>query len=131
VSVELANQPSPLLPALEVRGLVKHYPGVKALDGIDFFVNQNEVLGLAGENGAGKSTLLKALVGLVRPDAGQIYVRGEKVRMRSVVDAANHGVGMVFQEQSLVPNLTAAENIVLGSEGAGVRRGLYRWETLL
>ncbi|WP_315095067.1 sugar ABC transporter ATP-binding protein [uncultured Cellulomonas sp.] len=130
MSVELANQSSPLLPALEVRGLVKHYPGVKALDGVDFVVHQNEVLGLAGENGAGKSTLLKALVGLVRPDAGQIYVRGEKVRMRSVVDAANHGVGMVFQEQSLVPNLTAAENIVLGSEGPGVRRGLYRWETM-
>lgn len=134
MSIELANQQSPLpaslLPALEVRGLVKHYPGVKALDGVDFYVNQNEVLGLAGENGAGKSTLLKALVGLVRPDAGQIYVRGEKVRMRSVVDAANHGVGMVFQEQSLVPNLTAAENIVLGSEGPGVRRGMYRWDTM-
>ncbi|MBL0749960.1 sugar ABC transporter ATP-binding protein [Nocardioides baculatus] len=116
--------------ALEVRGLVKHYPGVKALDGVDLVVKQNEVLGLAGENGAGKSTLLKALVGLVRPDAGEIWVRGEKVRLRSVVDAADHGIGMVFQEQSLVPNLTAAENIVLGSEGAGVRRGVYRWDTM-
>ena len=57
-------------------------------------------------------------------------MRGEKVRLRSVVDAANHGVGMVFQEQSLVPNLTAAENIVLGSEGPGVRRGIYRWDTM-
>jgi len=116
--------------ALEVRGLVKHYPGVKALDGVDLVVKQNEVLGLAGENGAGKSTLLKALVGLVRPDAGEIWVRGEKVKLRSVVDAADHGIGMVFQEQSLVPNLTAAENIVLGSEGAGVRRGVYRWDTM-
>jgi ribose transport system ATP-binding protein len=116
--------------ALEVRGLVKHYPGVKALDGVDLVVRQNEVLGLAGENGAGKSTLLKALVGLVRPDAGEIWVRGEKVRLKSVVDAANHGIGMVFQEQSLVPNLTAAENIVLGSEGRGVRRGIYRWDTM-
>lgn len=116
--------------ALEVRGLVKHYPGVKALDGVDLVVRQNEVLGLAGENGAGKSTLLKALVGLVRPDAGEIWVRGEKVRLKSVVDAADHGIGMVFQEQSLVPNLTAAENIVLGSEGPGVRRGIYRWETM-
>jgi len=130
VSAELANQTGPLVPALEVRGLVKHYPGVKALDGVDFVVHQNEVLGLAGENGAGKSTLLKALVGLVRPDRGEIYVRGEKVRLRSVVDAADHGVGMVFQEQSLVPNLTAAENIVLGSEGRGVRRGVYRWDTM-
>ncbi|WP_134765622.1 sugar ABC transporter ATP-binding protein [Nocardioides sp. 1609] len=116
--------------ALEVRGLVKHYPGVKALDGVDFHVNQHEVLGLAGENGAGKSTLLKALVGLVKPDGGDIYVRGEKVRLRSVVEAAGHGIGMVFQEQSLVPNLTAAENIVLGSEAAGVRRGVYRWKTM-
>ena len=113
-----------------MRGLVKHYPGVKALDGVDLVVRQHEVLGLAGENGAGKSTLLKALVGLVRPDAGEICVRGEKVRLRSVVDAADHGIGMVFQEQSLVPNLTAAENIVLGSEGPGVRRGIYRWDTM-
>ncbi|MCO8276175.1 sugar ABC transporter ATP-binding protein [Actinoplanes sp. TRM 88003] len=116
--------------ALEVRGLVKHYPGVKALDGVDLVVRPNEVLGLAGENGAGKSTLLKALVGLVTPDKGQILVRGESVKLRNVVDAANHGIGMVFQEQSLVPNLTAAENIVLGSEGAGVRRGIYRWDVM-
>ncbi|MDO9456445.1 sugar ABC transporter ATP-binding protein [Nocardioides sp.] len=124
-----ARPTAPVL-ALEVRGLVKHYPGVKALDGVDFTVRQNEVLGLAGENGAGKSTLLKALVGLVKPDAGDIYVRGEKVKLRSVVDAAGKGIGMVFQEQSLVPNLTAAENIVLGSEGRGVRGGIYRWETM-
>ncbi|HSU01476.1 MAG TPA: sugar ABC transporter ATP-binding protein [Nocardioides sp.] len=124
-----AKTPAPVH-ALEVRGLVKHYPGVKALDGVDLVVHQNEVLGLAGENGAGKSTLLKALVGLVRPDAGEIWVRGEKVRLRSVVDAADHGIGMVFQEQSLVPNLTAAENIVLGSEGKGVRRGIYRWDAM-
>ncbi|SNT48745.1 ribose transport system ATP-binding protein [Asanoa hainanensis] len=116
--------------ALEVRGLVKHYPGVTALDGVDLAVRPNEVLGLAGENGAGKSTLLKALVGLVTPDAGTIHVRGEQVKLRSVVDAANHGIGMVFQEQSLVPNLTAAENIVLGSEGPAVRRGIYRWDVM-
>ncbi len=116
--------------ALEVRGLVKHYPGVKALDGVDLVVHEHEVLGLAGENGAGKSTLLKALVGLVKPDAGEIWVRGEQVRLKSVVDAADHGIGMVFQEQSLVPNLTAAENIVLGSEGPGIRRGVYRWDAM-
>jgi ribose transport system ATP-binding protein len=134
VTTNLQTQPDPRVPApapaLEVRGLVKHYPGVKALDGVDLVVRQHEVLGLAGENGAGKSTLLKALVGLVRPDGGEIWVRGEKVRLRSVVDAADHGIGMVFQEQSLVPNLTAAENIVLGSEGPGVRRGIYRWNTM-
>ena len=134
MTTNLQAQPETEAPApvnaLEVRGLVKHYPGVKALDGVDLVVRQNEVLGLSGENGAGKSTLLKALVGLVRPDAGGIWVRGEKVRLRSVVEAADHGIGMVFQEQSLVPNLTAAENIVLGSEGPGVRRGIYRWDTM-
>ena len=70
------------------------------------------------------------MVGLVRPDAGEIYVRGEQVRLRSVVDAAHHGIGPVFQERSLVPNLTAAENIVLGSEGVGVRGGVYRWDAM-
>ncbi|MBO0609285.1 sugar ABC transporter ATP-binding protein [Myceligenerans salitolerans] len=134
MTTNLSRRPEPRVPAsapaLEVRGLVKHYPGVKALDGVDLVVRRNEVLGLAGENGAGKSTLLKALVGLVRPDAGEIWVRGEKVRLGSITDAANHGIGMVFQEQSLVPNLTAAENIVLGSEGPGVRHGIYRWNTL-
>ena len=70
--------------ALEVRGLVDRILGVKALDGVDLVARQHEVLGLVGENGAGKSTLLKALVGLVRPDAGQIWVRGGKVRLRSV-----------------------------------------------
>jgi ribose transport system ATP-binding protein len=134
MTTNLQTQPEPRVhapvPALEVRGLVKHYPGVKALDGVDLVVRQHEVLGLAGENGAGKSTLLKALVGLVRPDGGEIWVRGEKVRLRSIVEAADHGIGMVFQEQSLVPNLTAAENIVLGSEGPGVRRGVYRWKTM-
>lgn len=132
MSVPAEREPavSAPVPALEVRGLVKHYPGVKALDGVDLVVHQHEVLGLAGENGAGKSTLLKALVGLVTPDAGEIYVRGEAVKLRSVVEAAGHGIGMVFQEQSLVPNLTAAENILLGSEGAAVRRGVYRWDVM-
>ncbi|MEV0458268.1 sugar ABC transporter ATP-binding protein [Catellatospora methionotrophica] len=132
MSVPAEREPatSAPVPALEVRGLVKHYPGVKALDGVDLVVHQHEVLGLAGENGAGKSTLLKALVGLVTPDAGEIYVRGEPVKLRSVVEAADHGIGMVFQEQSLVPNLTAAENILLGSEGGAVRRGVYRWDVM-
>ncbi|MEU7826561.1 sugar ABC transporter ATP-binding protein [Catellatospora sp. NPDC049133] len=132
MSVPAEREPttSAPVPALEVRGLVKHYPGVKALDGVDLVVHQHEVLGLAGENGAGKSTLLKALVGLVTPDAGEIYVRGEAVKLRSVVDAADHGIGMVFQEQSLVPNLTAAENILLGGEGGAVRRGVYRWDVM-
>ncbi|MFI6480895.1 sugar ABC transporter ATP-binding protein [Nonomuraea sp. NPDC050663] len=115
---------------LEVEGLRKAYPGVVALDGVSLHVRRHEVVGLAGENGAGKSTLLKALTGLVRPDAGSIRVRGRELRLRGVAHAASEGIGMVFQEQSLVPNLTAAENILLGCEGQGVRHGVYRWRRL-
>ncbi|GAA4038741.1 sugar ABC transporter ATP-binding protein [Nonomuraea soli] len=115
---------------IEVSGLRKAYPGVVALDGVSLQIRPHEVVGLAGENGAGKSTLLKALVGLVRPDSGTIRIRGREVRLRGVAQAATEGIGMVFQEQSLVPNLTAAENILLGCEGSAVRLGLYRWRRL-
>ncbi len=120
----------PVVPVLAVRGLTKRYPGVLALDGMDLEVRPHEVVGLIGENGAGKSTLLKSLVGLARPDAGSIAVRGQEVRLRGVAHAASVGIGMVFQEQSLVPNITVAENILLGAEGAGVRGGLFRWQRM-
>ena len=115
---------------LEVRDLSKRYPGVVALDRVSLHVKRHEVIGLAGENGAGKSTLLKALVGLVQPDSGTIAVRGTPVQVQNVADAARHGIGMVFQEQSLVPNISAAENILLGCEGRAVRAGIFRTRTL-
>ena len=117
-------------PVLSVEGLVKRYPGVAALDRMSFEVRPREVVGLIGENGAGKSTLLKCLVGLVRPDEGQIRVRGDAVRLRGVTHAGSVGVGMVFQEQSLVPNISVAENILLGAERSGARGGIYRWSTM-
>ncbi len=117
-------------PVLAVRGLTKRYPGVVALDGMDLQIGPREVVGLIGENGAGKSTLLKSLVGLAQPDAGSIEVRGQEVRLRGVAHAASVGIGMVFQEQSLVPNITVAENILLGAEGTAVRGGLFRWRRL-
>ena len=117
-------------PVLEVVNLHKRYPGVVALGGVSFRVGRHEVVGLAGENGAGKSTLLKILVGLERPDSGSVRVRGRDVRLRGVAHAAAEGIGMVFQEQSLIPNLTAAENVLLGCEGAGVRFGVYNWRRL-
>ena len=115
---------------LDVEAVHKRYPGVIALNGVSLRVGRHEVVGLAGENGAGKSTLLKILVGLERPDSGALRVRGREVRLRGVARAAAEGIGMVFQEQSLVPNLTAAENILLGCEGAAVRLGVYRWRRL-
>lgn len=120
----------PSTPVVSVEGLTKRFPGVTALDGMSFEIRPREVVGLIGENGAGKSTLLKTLVGLNQPDEGTIRVRGEAVNMRGVAEAAAAGIGMVFQEQSLVPNITVAENILLGAEGAGVRGGLYRWGRL-
>ncbi|MTV27870.1 sugar ABC transporter ATP-binding protein [Nitriliruptoraceae bacterium ZYF776] len=97
---------------------------------MSFEVRPHEVVGLIGENGAGKSTLLKSLVGLNQPDEGTIRVRGESVTLRGVAHAGSVGIGMVFQEQSLVPNITVAENILLGAERAGVRGGVYRWREL-
>lgn len=117
-------------PVLAVDNLVKRYPGVVALDHMSFEVRPREVVGLIGENGAGKSTLLKSLVGLVQPDEGEIRVRGETVKLRGVSQAGAAGIGMVFQEQSLVPNITVAENILLAAERTGVRGGIYRWSKM-
>jgi ribose transport system ATP-binding protein len=117
-------------PVLSVENLTKQFPGVTALDGMSFEVRPREVVGLIGENGAGKSTLLKTLVGLNQPDEGTIRVRGEAVTLRGVAHAGQVGVGMVFQEQSLVPNITVAENILLGAERTGIKGGVYRWSEM-
>lgn len=117
-------------PVLSVIDLKKRYAETTALAGVTFEVRPHEVVGLIGENGAGKSTLLKSLVGLVQPDSGRIELRGTAVKLRSVLQAGSVGIGMVFQEQSLIPNITVAENILLGAEGSAVRGGLYRWGEL-
>lgn len=115
---------------LSLDGVGKRFPGTVALDGATMDVRRHEVVGLIGENGAGKSTLLKILAGLQRPDSGTMSVAGEKVRFNNVNEAMAHGVAMVFQEQSLVPNVSVAENIFLGNEGESVRAGTYRWKNL-
>ena len=109
---------------IELKGVVKNFPGVRALKGIDFTIYKNEIIGLVGENGAGKSTLMKILIGLHRIDGGTMTVRGEQLQFKDPDDAVRHGVGMVFQEQSLLPNLTVAENIVLCHEQGFKRGGL-------
>jgi ribose transport system ATP-binding protein len=103
-------------PVLELRRIRKSYPGVVALDEVDFVVYRNEIVGLIGENGAGKSTLMKILIGLIQPDAGLYKLRGAPVTLRDPAAAARHGVGMVFQEGSLVPNLSIMENLFLCHE---------------
>ena len=103
-------------PLLEMRGICKEYPGVKALDGVDFTVYPGEVHALVGENGAGKSTLIKIIMGIEHADSGQIIYNGAETSFRNSLDAKNHGVSAVFQELSQVPYLTVAENIFLGRE---------------
>src|SRR4026207_2005407 len=103
-------------PVLELRGITKQFPGVLANDHVDFDLRRGEVHALLGENGAGKSTLMNVLYGLYQPDEGQILVKGEPVRFHSPKDAINQGIGMVHQHFMLIPVMTVAENIVLGTE---------------
>ena len=101
---------------LELRGISKGFPGVKALSGIDLSVNAGEIHALLGENGAGKSTLMKILSGIYRPDEGHIVVDGQERHFHDYHDAVAAGIGIVFQEFSLIPYLNAVENIFLGRE---------------
>ena len=99
---------------LEMRGIVKRFPGVLANSNVDFDVNAGEVQALLGENGAGKSTLMRQLYGLYQPDEGQILIDGQPVIFRSPADAIRAGIGMIHQHFMLVPTLTVAENVALG-----------------
>ena len=101
---------------LEMRGIVKQFPGVLANDNVDLDLRRGEVHALLGENGAGKSTLMNILYGLYKPDAGEIYVHGKRVTFHSAKDAIDEGLGMVHQHFMLIPVMTVAENIVLATE---------------
>jgi len=101
---------------LEMRGIVKSFPGVRALRGVDLTLAGGEVLALLGENGAGKSTLMRILGGAQQPDSGTIRLSGREVDLRTPHDAQRAGVAVIYQEFNLVPALTAAENIFLGRE---------------
>ncbi len=103
-------------PLLELRGVTKAYPGVLALDRVDLELRAGEVHVLFGENGAGKSTLISLVAGVQRPDAGEIRLFGRRLEAGSVHEARAAGISAVFQEFSLVPQLTVAQNIVLGDE---------------
>ncbi|MCW8163343.1 sugar ABC transporter ATP-binding protein [Verminephrobacter aporrectodeae subsp. tuberculatae] len=107
---------------LETVALSKQYPGVLALDAVDFDLRAGEVHVLFGENGAGKSTLIALLAGAATPSSGAIRMHGVRVQFASVHDARRHGISAVFQEFSLVPTLSVAQNLGLGDEPS--RRGL-------
>jgi len=101
---------------LECHGLSKEFPGVMALDQVDFSVIRGEVHALIGENGAGKSTLIKILGGIYSPDAGVIYFKGKEIKIHSPRQAQDLGIALIHQELNLVPVLSVAENIFLGRE---------------
>lgn len=103
-------------PLVEMTGIAKSYPGVRALDGVDFTLEAGEVHVLFGENGAGKSTLISILAGVTPPTEGTIRIDGAEQSFHSVKDARAAGVGAVFQEFSLVPTMSVAQNIFLGQE---------------
>jgi simple sugar transport system ATP-binding protein len=104
------------VPAVELEGITKRYPGVVANRDVALTVEQGEVHAVVGENGAGKSTLMKIIYGMVQPDTGTIVVRGQEVHFRSPKDAINVGIGMVHQHFMLADNLTVLENVILGAE---------------
>ena len=111
---------------LQMHHIEKRFPGVLALNGVDFELRKGEIHALMGENGAGKSTLIKVLTGVYQKDGGEIVVDGESVSIRSPQDAQNKGISTVYQEITLCPNLTVAENMFIGREsGAWIRQKQY------
>jgi ABC-type uncharacterized transport system ATPase subunit len=105
-----------MAPVLEARNVTKRFPGVLANDRIDFSLEKGEVLAFLGENGAGKTTLMNILYGLYTQDEGQIFLDGQEVEIESPSDAIAQGIGMVHQHFMLVPVMTVAENVILGTE---------------
>lgn len=114
---------------LKMQNISKSFPGVKALQNVNFSVNKGEVHCLIGANGAGKSTLMKILAGVYPKDEGEIYLQGEKIQISSPADSKQLGVITIHQELSLVEHLTVAENIYLGSY-AQPRFGFVSWKRL-
>jgi ribose transport system ATP-binding protein len=120
-------------PALRLTGVSKSFGKVVAVDDVSLEIRRNEVVGLIGENGAGKSSLLKILTGIYQPDSGTIEAHGQMVKFRRPQDALSAGIAVVHQEQSLLTNLSVAENIAMSAvthKDKGITFGWYRWKKL-
>ena len=111
---------------LEMRGISKRFPGVVALDAVDFNIERGEVVALVGENGAGKSTLMKILGGVRQPDAGEIKIDGQPVKIHNVNDAIRLGIAFIHQELNVLDNLDIAANVFLGREPRNALRLIDR-----
>jgi len=113
---------------LELKGITKVFPGVKALDNVDFQLKAGEIHALMGENGAGKSTLIKTITGVHQPTGGDIFVDGKKVLFKSPRDAAQLGIAAIYQHVTAYPHLTVTENIFMGRHK--VSKGFIRWKSM-
>src|SRR5580693_10787855 len=114
---------------LELRGITKDFPGVRAVNKVDLDLRRGEVHALIGENGAGKSTLMNILGGVLRPDAGEILVVDRPVRFANPAEANRSGIAVVFQELSLVPSLSIGENIYFNRQPR-TALGFVDWKLL-
>src|SRR3954467_7553253 len=124
----LMNDANPTDALLRARGVSKSFPGVKALQEVEFRVRAGEVHALMGENGAGKSTLIKVLTGVYRRDAGEIFLGSDAIDPRTPDEAQRLGISTVYQEVNLVPYLSVAENICLGRQSTTF--GLLKWKEI-
>lgn len=116
----------PPIPLLEMKHISKSFPGVLALNNVDFTLNHGEVQALVGENGAGKSTLMKILSGVYQADAGDIFLEGKNIKIKNPRLAQDYGISTIYQEFNLVPQLSVAANIFLGREPSGLAGYLDR-----
>ena len=113
---------------LEMKKIQKSFPGVKALQEVDFRMKPGEIHSLMGENGAGKSTLIKILTGVYEKDEGTIIFNGKKVEIKNTIDAQNLGISTVYQELNMVPHLSVGENIFVGRYPK--KNNVIDWKTL-
>lgn len=117
------------IPIVEFSHITKQFPGVKALNDVSFQIKRGEVHCLLGENGAGKSTLMKILTGVYHADSGEVLINGEKVVIEDILQAQKRSIGTVFQENSLIPHLSVAENVFLTREIKN-KTGLINWKKM-
>jgi ribose transport system ATP-binding protein len=125
----LAEKKGHALPAIRMHHITKSFGGVKALDDVSFDVDEGEIRGLIGENGAGKSTLMKIISGVHTDYEGEMFIRGHRVRFSGTSDALLSGIGMIYQELSVIDCLTVAENTFLGKQIVN-RAGVVKWKEM-
>jgi len=113
---------------LELKGITKIFPGVKALDNVNFQLKKGEIHALMGENGAGKSTFIKVITGIHKEDAGEMFINGIKVNFKSPRDAAKAGIAAIYQHVTSYPHLTVTENIFMGHEE--IKNGMIQWKRM-